>query len=752
MKIINIISHIFAKSALAAAFVSIGLSSFSQTTENLGGYEFTIETDDEGQYYKVDCPEALSAIVSYTKNAYASGKRFKQTADITLSETFEPLHYVFSGIYDGNNMTISGLYTERAGRIALFGYLKNATVKNVILLNPSNEATASDEDDIASLVGYSLESRIENCKVINPSLTWKHSNPYIGVIVAECTQKSTIKDCYVYSTEYSAYAYHSNTCTIENVGSMYKITSKDCSFSSSAMVTVDGIVYCPNGAKITLSATNPIPTGYYESYKVNGTAINGNIYTINGADVEITATSPISYSITYNGIDGATFSTTNPSTYTVESDDITLVNPTREGYTFLGWTYDGQTEPIESVTISKGSTGNKEFTANWAKNLTTADIGEIENQTYTGSALTPVVTVTDGETTLTENTDYTVTFPEGGCVNTGDYTITITGTGNYSGTMEKTFTITPKITVFGALTLTQDQNGITATIEGNYDQADALTITDDIAVNSVTYSRTFTADGGAYTIMLPFSFTVTNVVKGTFHTLSTLEPTENETVWKATMSEAITTIEANKPYIFVPSEDFDEMTFENVTLEKTTSAPLTNVCENQNWKLHGVYSKKTWTDEDENLYGFAAAAKDDISVGEFVHFVTGATLKATRCYLEYSKDGFSKSAAVLPERIILVFPDETASVTEPNAPEDSDTDITTPVSEIAPNSGVKVWSYDGTIYIESQPNTDYTIIDLTGRTLLTGVTTSTRETVTLTHRAAGIVIVVINGKTFKINY
>ena len=125
----------FMKAALVAAFVFIGLTSFSQTTENLGGYDFVIETDDEGQYYKVDCPEALSAIVSYTKNNKASGKRFKQTTDITLSGTFEPLHYVFSGIYDGNNMAISGLFTQRNTNPALFGYLKNATVKNVILLH-----------------------------------------------------------------------------------------------------------------------------------------------------------------------------------------------------------------------------------------------------------------------------------------------------------------------------------------------------------------------------------------------------------------------------------------------------------------------------------------------------------------------------------------------------------------------------------------------------------------------------------------
>ena len=57
-------------------------------TETLGGYEFTIETDGEGSYYKVDCPAALDAIATYvnSNNSHTcSGKRFKQTADITYS-------------------------------------------------------------------------------------------------------------------------------------------------------------------------------------------------------------------------------------------------------------------------------------------------------------------------------------------------------------------------------------------------------------------------------------------------------------------------------------------------------------------------------------------------------------------------------------------------------------------------------------------------------------------------------------------
>ena len=64
----------------------------------------------------------------------------------------------------------------------------------------------------------------------------------------------------------------------------------------------------------------------------------------------------------------------NPATYTVRSDDITLVNPTRKGYTFLGWTMGegttttgGNGEPDPAVVISNGSAGNLTFVANWQK-------------------------------------------------------------------------------------------------------------------------------------------------------------------------------------------------------------------------------------------------------------------------------------------------------------------------------------------------------------------------------------------------
>jgi hypothetical protein len=74
-----------------------------------------------------------------------------------------------------------------------------------------------------------------------------------------------------------------------------------------------------------------------------------------------------------------------------------------------------------------------------AKSISGVTFDPIANQTYTGSAITPTITVKDGTTTLVLNTDYTVSYSNN--VNVGTATVTITGIGNYNNTASTTFTI-----------------------------------------------------------------------------------------------------------------------------------------------------------------------------------------------------------------------------------------------------------------------------------------------------------------------
>ena len=67
-------------------------------------------------------------------------------------------------------------------------------------------------------------------------------------------------------------------------------------------------------------------------------------------------------------------------------------------------------------------------------------VADIPDQVYTGEAIEPEVTVTNDNMTLEEGKDYTLSYS--GNVEGGTAVAIITGIGNYSGTIEKEFTIT----------------------------------------------------------------------------------------------------------------------------------------------------------------------------------------------------------------------------------------------------------------------------------------------------------------------
>ena len=115
------------------------------------------------------------------------------------------------------------------------------------------------------------------------------------------------------------------------------------------------------GAAINKPSAEPTKTGYtfakWDKY-TDGMTMPANNLTVT-AQWEV-----VNYSISYN-LNGGTVEG-NPNSYTVESN-ITLKNPTKEGYTFAGWSGTDISGTEKTVTI-KNATGNREYTANWTAN------------------------------------------------------------------------------------------------------------------------------------------------------------------------------------------------------------------------------------------------------------------------------------------------------------------------------------------------------------------------------------------------
>lgn len=129
-------------------------------------------------------------------------------------------------------------------------------------------------------------------------------------------------------------------------------------------------------------------------------------------DVVLTAAWTVNaYNIEYKNMDGAVNAASNPSRYTIEDDDVVLGEPSRTGYTFVGWTADEAGE--EAVTeIDTSACEDVVLWAQWEINTYTAtfvaDDGTVEEVEFTvedDSLTEPVVPAKVGYTGKWEDYD-----------------------------------------------------------------------------------------------------------------------------------------------------------------------------------------------------------------------------------------------------------------------------------------------------------------------------------------------------------
>ena len=177
--------------------------------------------------------------------------------------------------------------------------------------------------------------------------------------------------------------------TNSSYSASFSMPAQDVTMKANAKIIPYSISYTLNGG--TVATANP--TGYdvtSATITLNNPTRKGYTFAgwtgSNGTSPQTTVTIPtgsinnksytanwnvVTYGITYTS-NGGSVATANPTTYNIETNNFTLNNPTRAGYTFTGWSGTGLSGTANtSVTITKGSTEARSYTANWSANTVT---------------------------------------------------------------------------------------------------------------------------------------------------------------------------------------------------------------------------------------------------------------------------------------------------------------------------------------------------------------------------------------------
>ena len=157
-----------------------------------------------------------------------------------------------------------------------------------------------------------------------------------------------------------------------------------------------------------------------------------------------------------------------------------------------------------------------------------------------------------------------------------------------------------------------------------------VNITEEVGnIKSVTYNRPFN-EAQAATVILPFSYICNGDEGGKFYSFAGF----NGTTPIMEDGNQVTSLTANTPYLFMPSET--KMTFPNITSMtggvvtlQTTTGDHEVTSDDGNWTFVGSYSIKTWAIDDPEIIK-AYFINDE---GKLEKIVSEMTTIPTSCYL-----------------------------------------------------------------------------------------------------------------------
>lgn len=222
-----------------------------------------------------------------------------------------------------------------------------------------------------------------------------------------------------------------------------------------------------------------------------------------GSILHICYPTAIEYKVTYNGNGG----TVQPTSKTYKSGSTfgTMPVPTKKGSLFSGWYSSASGGKRIDQTAYVDS--NQTLFAHWTSDVTA------KNVTATGSniAVSSLIVIKSGDTVLKNGIDYTL--KPATVKASGKYDITITGKGDYKGSIVKTICVKPKTPgsvtlkkVFGVNRISvtygkvADCTGYEVQISKNSDFKNAYTVIEPKNKNSMSFAQVKFGNGKTETV------------------------------------------------------------------------------------------------------------------------------------------------------------------------------------------------------------------------------------------------------------
>ena len=519
------------------------------------GYELTALTDND------EPVSPLPALGAEQTRTNTEGEEF-----VTLNATFTPITFTLTYTLNGGTATNPATYNVETETFTLnnptktghtFAGWKLNDESDAMMEVTINQGSTGDKD-------YTATWQINQYTIVfdknDGSETSSITQDYATEVEAPATPERTGYTFAGWLPEVPSTIPAENTICV----AQWSINKYTITFNTDGGSAIDPITQ--DYATTVTAPADPIRDGYtFAGWDKDIPT------TIPAENVTITATwTPVNYTISYE-LDGGSVDGNNPASYTIESAPITLINPTKSGYDFAGWTGTELDEATKTVTIATGCTGNRSYTATWTKTVYSVSItGAGVTADKTNPEYGESVTITiepDEDRTLNKLTVNDVDVTKG--VVDGQYTITsVTGNVVVVATFNSTKEFITLPQGVGTFSCSQDLNftgcELMAYIAAGYNKAEnqvLLVRVYDVPAGTglylkgdagETYKIPYTTSQSYYVNMLKANLTASRIAKAEGE-MSNFLLGKVDGVYKFCAPSESATLGAQKAYLQVPT-------------------------------------------------------------------------------------------------------------------------------------------------------------------------------------------------------